>query len=215
MRMYTMFTESHRQMMYDYFLPSLIPNEYLLTVKQFPQRGSGKFMSPGFVETVAYTFDILSGAIDENYGDVFVFSDCDIQFFGPTKAILLDAITDCDLVAQGDGGTTLCTGFFICRASDKMRKVFQKCAKIVKNNPKRTGGDQYAVNCCNDMFTWKILNQQQFWCPRKLWKPGWELNVPKNILMHHANWTLGVAHKMIMLKQVQQIVQGKEDEAGA
>jgi len=215
MRMYTMFTESHRQMMYDYFLPSLIPNEYLLTIKQFPQLGSGHFMSPGFVETVTLTFDILVDAIDENYGGCFVFSDCDIQFFGPTKSILLEAIADCDLAAQMDGQNIICTGFFVCRASDKMRQVFLECAEWLSTRTHRVG-DQDAVNCHRSKFTWKLLDSQQFWCPRRRWRGrGEKLDVPHNILMHHANWTIGIPNKIDMLKQVNQQIQSKGREAGS
>ena len=231
MRMYTMFTESHRQMMYDYFLPSLIPNEYLLTVKQFPQIGSGTFMTPGFAETVTHTFNILLDAIDENYGGYFVFSDCDIQFFGPTKAILLEAIDDCDLAAQKDSGSTLCTGFFICRANDTMKEVFKKCIELMERSKGRRYGDQDAVNECrgifqgndqdavnnhNSLFRWKLLDAKQFWCPRRIWKPGHGLNVPRNILMHHANWTMGVPNKIAMLQYVKGVIeQSKVEEAGA
>jgi len=214
MRMYAMFTESHRQMMYKYFLPSLIPNEYLLTLKQSPQKGNGNFGTRGFIATVAHTFNILLDAIDENYGSYFVFSDVDVQFFGPTKAILLDAIADCDFAAQGDTGQVLCTGFFICRANDTMRQVFIRSIKTLAEHPTQATGDQFALNCHKSEFKWKILDEQQFWAMRHKWR-GEPLEVPDNILMHHANWTIGISNKMEMLRQVKLQVESKRSEVGA
>jgi len=218
MRMYTMFTESHRRLLYDYFLPSLIPGEYLLTVEQFPQIGDGTFGTPGFVETLRFTFDVLLGAVYANYGDVFVFSDCDVQFFGLTKNTLKEAVADCDVAIQADRNGSLCTGFFACKANDTMEMVFKKCAEAMRTGcledgtplPHKRLGDQAAINAYKHLFKWTLLDANQFWSPRQSWKPGSELNVPGNMLMHHANWTVGVDNKAAMLRQVS--VRGRQRE---
>jgi hypothetical protein len=41
----------------------------------------------------------------------------------------------------------------------------------------------------------------------KRWHPGMEISVPENIIMHHANWTVGVENKMALLKHVREIVE--------
>jgi len=201
MRMYTIFTESHRKMLYKYFIPSLIPSEYLLTIKQFHQQGNGTFTSPEFRKIMIHKMEVCIEAIKEAHGQHFVFSDCDIQFFGRTKEILLDTIANCDMAAQKNDDQEICAGFFICKASDKMRDIFSKCIEDLNQG---THNDQVALNRYKHMFTWKFLNARQFWCPRYHWKPGKRLNVPEDILVHHANWTVGIGNKIKMLATVKE-----------
>jgi len=40
----------------------------------------------------------------------------------------------------------------------------------------------------------------------KLWEPGMDIEVPENIIMHHANGTLGVENKIAQFKYVKNIV---------
>jgi hypothetical protein len=40
----------------------------------------------------------------------------------------------------------------------------------------------------------------------KLWNPGDELEIPKGILLHHANWTVGLKNKILQLKYVREAV---------
>ena len=35
-----------------------------------------------------------------------------------------------------------------------------------------------------------------------LWKPGMEVDFPRDIVMHHANWTKGIKHKIAQLTYV-------------
>ncbi|MFA5008208.1 MAG: putative nucleotide-diphospho-sugar transferase [Candidatus Omnitrophota bacterium] len=41
----------------------------------------------------------------------------------------------------------------------------------------------------------------------KLWSPGMSLPIPKNIILHHANWTIGVENKIAQLKYVRGVVE--------
>jgi hypothetical protein len=160
-------------------------------------------MAHGFCDTMTDKVDIILDAIRSYPGEPFVFTDCDVQFFGTTKAILLDAIDDCDIAAQADSNNqdVLCAGFFVCKANDTALHLFD----MVKRGITSKKHDQMVLNECLDVCHWKTLNKDQFWSPRKFWKPNKPLDVPPNILMHHANWTIGVAHKIKMLEQVRDL----------
>jgi hypothetical protein len=34
------------------------------------------------------------------------------------------------------------------------------------------------------------------------WQPGQKINMPKYLVMHHANWTVGIDNKLKLMKQV-------------
>ena len=56
---------------------------------------------------------------------------------------------------------------------------------------------------------WQYL-PDMFYCPgvnySQIWKPGDTLNLPENMLIHHANWTLGIDHKIAQLEYVKNAV---------
>lgn len=53
-----------------------------------------------------------------------------------------------------------------------------------------------------------------FYCPgvnySKVWKPGDTLDIPENILIHHANWAVGIEHKIAQLEYVKNIISGRK-----
>lgn len=61
-------------------------------------------------------------------------------------------------------------------------------------------------------LAWNYL-PVEFYCPGietgLLWNPGMALDVPRNIVMHHANWTLGVENKVAQLACVKELVEGR------
>jgi len=218
MRLYVYFTDSHKRMLDEYFLPSLIPGEYTLTIGQLPQRDPrGRFRTKGFNETMRERALLTAQAVrvaQQEGEEFFVQTDCDIQFFGRTVEILLNAIDGNDLVAEsakswrGDG-PRLSGGFFICRASDLMYDVWSQIAARVT----ATTNEQQLLNRkkIRRQFRCNTLDNR-FWSPRRKWAPGQPLHVPDDIVMHHANWTLGVGNKMKMLAAVRAKVQKRKDD---
>jgi len=214
MRLYTCFTESHRSLLYDYFLPSLIPNEYQLTVQQLAQHAeTGDIREQkGFIATMRERGQLWVDAIvtAQNEGEeFFLFTDCDIQFFGPTKEILCKAMEGRDLVAQDTGRnhrrkkvrTSLCGGFFVCRANERMLRIFTR----IRDQTTVKANDQVLLNRKRGQFKCRVLDKR-FWANRRPWVPGLPLKIPHVILMHHANWTFGVQNKARMLSKVRDIV---------
>lgn len=56
-----------------------------------------------------------------------------------------------------------------------------------------------------------------FYCPgvnySQIWKPGDHLNLPENIVIHHANWTLGIEHKIAQLEYVRDVIKQRKAAA--
>jgi hypothetical protein len=185
----------------EHFLPSLIPNEYDLIIKTCPQFSkTGCFGSPGFAKTVKLKLEIFLQTIETIKDPYFMFTDADVQFFGPTKSILEEAIQDYDFVSQGSrGAVRVCTGFFVCKTNDTMFDVFKKAKEKISKN----FHDEDAVNLYRANFYWDHLDSEQFWASRRRWVPGKPLNAPwDKILMHHACYAVGVENKKKMLRDV-------------
>jgi len=91
-------------------------------------------------------------------GDVFVYSDVDIQFFKPVNALLIDAIEGYDIVCQKDhpDDGQLCTGFFVIKATKRTLKLW----KLVHQAIKKEGQDQLAFN--------RFIRRLKYW-PWNLW----------------------------------------------
>jgi hypothetical protein len=56
---------------------------------------------------------------------------------------------------------------------------------------------------------WSLL-PDRFFCPGRMWRPGDRLEVPENVVMHHANWCVGVEHKLRQLEYVREVVASRD-----
>jgi hypothetical protein len=66
----------------DYFLKSL-PNEFEIIPLEIPQEcPTGEFYKEGWDKTCYRKVELFHKACEENQGELFAFSDVDIQFFG-------------------------------------------------------------------------------------------------------------------------------------
>ena len=60
---------------------------------------------------------------------------------------------------------------------------------------------------------WAYL-PKEFYCggilTGKHWQPGTELPLPRNIFLHHANWTIGIENKIAQLKLVKDMIEHRK-----
>jgi hypothetical protein len=190
MKLYTLHTHSHQKMFDEYFKPSLIPGEYELFSFMAPQEcQTGSQYQNGWDKTTYRKAELFLQIAEQNKGDIVLFSDVDIQFFGRTKEVLLEELGDYDMATQYDGFDKCCSGFFIFRANDAIIEMF----KNILNNFSLYEEDQTALNCNRDMVKWKYLSNRFFsifHTFNRIWSVDEDEDIvlPKNILVHHANW---------------------------
>lgn len=216
MKLYSFYTPSHRILKEHWFVPSL-KDDYELIFEEWPQIcPSGEFMKSGWIETMHCKVDLILRAIKENWDDVFVFSDVDVQFFSPTKEILLELMDGKDMVIQrNDPPGNLCTGFFACRATDRTFALWREIKDSLGQENKNEEDllNHYLRNRKNrSNVHWSYLPDNFFGggiFSGKRWKPGMDLIIPDQPIMHHANWTVGVDHKMAQLEHVRNQVMKK------
>jgi len=216
-RLYALSTPSHDILKDSFFLPSLKDDFEVIIMQAEQTCQSTYFMSAGWTQTTIKKVDLILQAITENWGSFFIFSDVDIQFFEPVLPIIIPLLENNDLLFQKntpDG--VLCTGFFACKAHEKTLALWTDVKKIMTNNPKQS--DQITLNQCIKRHSAKNpYNLQWNYLPSSFfgggtftgqqWKPGNILPIPAHAVMHHANWTKGIPHKIAQLTYVKQHIE--------
>jgi hypothetical protein len=133
-RLYAIYTPSHERMMREYFLPS-IQDDFELILDSYSQEcQSGNFMQSGWNKTMLHKVEILIRGIRENWGEIFIHSDVDIQFFRPALPEILQAMKGKDVVCQQDRPEgNLCAGFIVCRGNEKTLRLWQDIYNALLN----------------------------------------------------------------------------------
>jgi hypothetical protein len=213
MKIYTFYTDTHESMLNDWFLPSFKlynPNLEII-VKKFDQEcPSGSFMEDGWHKTMLKKVDYIIEAIEKNWNSEFIHADCDIQCFGPIVDDIANQLKDNDLVGLDETpiylNKEICCGFFICKGNENTFKLFHHIKSVVNKNL----NDQMALNSLkqyyikSDVLDLKYYNITHSLGPM-IWTPEIEIpNISKNILIHHANWIVGVENKIKNLKLVKE-----------
>lgn len=198
MKLYTIYTPSHK-ILYDNYFKKTLPNEFELISMEIPQYcPTGSFYKDGWSETCFEKVKFFIKACEENRNEIFIFSDVDVQFFGEIKKTLIEELGDFDIACQNDTGMYYCSGFFICRSNDRTMKMFKS---MMDNYNKE---DQTSLNENIHLCKSKFLSSKFFTIAHithNVWK-GEDVEIPKYILMHHANWTEGIENKIKLLNMV-------------
>jgi hypothetical protein len=200
MKVYTYFTPSHKIFFDEFFSPSVEDLE-IVQIMGDQDCKTGFYYTEGWKQTTMKKVDVFIKACEDNQGSVFVFSDVDIQFFGPIKQTLLEELGDYDIALQNDYLGGMCSGFFVCRGNERTLNMFKK----MKENESQYLEDQHALNLNLHLVKFKPLSEK-FWT-FGMFKTQWKnqnFNIPDNLLMHHANWTEGIENKTNLLKFVRQ-----------
>lgn len=210
MKIYTLFTPSHRFFFENYFLKTFPFDDRIeLKVLFKKQLGDAEFHGNGWRDTMYYKTQCFIEAAQE-VGDqgIFMFIDPDIQFFKPFYDDILNYMNIYDAVFQDDyvGGAN--TGFFAIRSTAKTRLFLQMVQDELHNWPE----EQQCFNHTLKIFhrypelTFKVSR-----LPRKYWTYGefnanWNgeenFDIPHDIVMHHANWTKPFSNKIKLLDLV-------------
>jgi len=198
MKLYTIYTPSHKYL-YDNFFIKTLPDEFELISIEIPQVcESGQFYKEGWDKTCFKKVELFLRACEENMGDIFVYSDVDVQFFGKIKEELIKELGRFDIACHNDTGTTYSSGFFICKANKRTLNMF----KAMKDN--YTDEDQKTLNKHIHMCKSKFLSNKFFTIAHltnNVWS-GQDFKIPYEILVHHADWTEGIENKIKLLTLV-------------
>lgn len=228
---YTLFTDSHKKFLTDYFLPTFpFRKEIELTILHRPQHcKTASFESEGWKETMRDKSTCFYEKVQECKNDeIFMFIDPDIQFFGDFYDEIVTYMRDLDIAWQNDviGGVN--TGFFAVRNNKQTRGFFKT---ILGNlDSKDFSQEQVLANyLLQNMAQFPSIAVKSAFLPNKYWTYGhvaasadprtggcrgsWtpeslDFNIPKDIIIHHANWVQGVENKLKLLDLIKGKING-------
>jgi len=227
MKLISTYTESHKVFKDKWFLPSL-RDKYDLELIKCPDSYGGAYMDKKWSKAVLFKADVIIETIKKNWGKVFIYSDIDIQFFQPTKKILLEHIVNNDIVCQRSNPYgQLCTGFWAAKANRKVLRIWEQVRKyipkekrdqlifnkIIKREQRRKRLPAILRNIFYGNCRYSSLPTSFFGggtLTGKRWESGMELFVPEDIVLHHADWTVGIESKIVQLEYVKRIVESRQ-----
>ena len=216
MKLFTCLSPSHAPLYDNHFLPSVpLSGLEMQPPCTLPEHTESEFGTPGFraacVHKIAYLIHVLNAETEP-----FVFSDVDVRFYG-SVVDLFERVDggpgNYDMGFQWDGRGGFCTGFMCIAPNERTRKFWARVAARMRLCNEM---DQDAVNAllpsCATFdvpgLRWHAYGRELWTYGRTLekgdplWAPGVGLSLPGNLLVHHANWTVGVPNKMALLQAV-------------
>lgn len=185
LKVYSVYTDE-TAVLKDIFLNS-VKDDWDISMKYWePVGNDGDFGSPGFIKLLRHKMEYLIDLIQENSGNIIIWSDVDIQFFNPCNPLINKCMADNDILFQSElwPEKIINSGFMVIRCNASTSKLFEHASKEKMEEMKHV--DQTAINnvlkgnCVN--IKWDIL-PQQFWAMSHRTAP------PKDIVIHHANCT--------------------------
>jgi hypothetical protein len=200
------YTPSHEQLIDQHFKPSVESTRLIVNAKVLPQQSvNGAFQSDGFQATclakVGYILEVLAANLG---GDPFIFSDVDVRFYGDPTADLTQLLGNNDIMFQDDGPAGACTGFMVMRPTPRVLEYWRKVAERMRDTNQL---DQDAANRLLETHfapAWGLLPERYWTVGMKGvgWNPGDPVAPPADLMVHHANWTVGVENKLKLLEAV-------------
>lgn len=209
MKIYTFYTDTHKVLFDRFFLPSfqkhgLDKNFELIVLNGDQFSPSGEFNSEGTLDTWDERLSMFDKIVDENWGNHFVYSDCDMQFFSNfTDDLMSYANDNIDIWAQSDMGT-ICTGFMLVKANKITKRYFAK----IKTDLRKFANDQICANHYKNFVRFSLLPENKYMTIASLnggnvWTPeSADIDIPESVIVHHGNYTIGIENKVKLMEYV-------------
>ena len=210
-----LFTPSHRLLTERYFVPTL-PPDVDLHLRYVESEGAGRIQDESWRRAILWKVELIVEAIERHAGGCFAYSDVDAQFFGSFAAWFHRALEHHDLAFQPDApGPALCAGFFFCRANPITHAFWSEVLQQVRATDAREDDQSVAQRLAGQKAGLRSCCLPPIFygggtMTGRNWNPGDKLRLPRGVVMHHANFTLGVENKVRQLDHVRELVRNHE-----
>lgn len=208
MKLFSFYSDSHIPLLNAHFLPS-VPFDMQMILMHMPQEcPTGSYYSQGWSKTMAYKAKAIEHALQVETEPFFVV-DADARFYGPFADDALACLNDADIAFQYEGAAAhpqnaLCAGCYIARPSSRLAAAFARAWALIP----RVGGDQLALGVvlARTPTIHTVRLPRRYWSQGRdsgaVWTPGQPVGPPTDLLVHHANWCVGVENKLALLEAV-------------
>jgi len=194
----------------EWFLKTL-RDDWQLDIKYLEGPEGNWGTSEFFNVTSLKKLECLIQAIKDNWNNIIIWSDMDIQFFGKCEDIILRSLDGKDITFQAEwaGKNTVNVGFFAMRCNEKTLSLWDYVLRCCKNNIQDLGkekflfGDQTVTNMALRENTINVK-----WCllPESIWAMSNGREPPIDIVLHHANCVGSIEKKLQQMEYIRKIV---------
>lgn len=167
-----------------------IKDDWDIDIQYWGKSGDSDFSTKAWYDILKKKLEFLIIKIKENWGQVIIWSDIDIQFFSKGNDLIEAAIADKDILFQSERWPVndVNTGFVVIKCNEKTLQLYQLAADC--NIEHLELGDQSAINTIlrkkKIEISWSIL-PPQFWATSHFM---YNSSLPPiDIVLHHANYT--------------------------
>jgi hypothetical protein len=193
------------------FSPS-IPRGYEILPIEIHETGAGDYLSPEFLRCIRAKVRLVLQSLDEFPNEPLLWSDIDIRFVNlPVNRLLSDfTATGSDIAFQRESPRMrdVNTGFFICRSTPSVRKLFERIQQELVTNV--SINEQIAANkilidpAAAENLRWGFL-PPVYYARTHGWPP------PRKLAIYHANFTKGpdaIGLKLAQFAELESLLQG-------
>jgi len=188
-KLYAFYTEDVISLL-KFFLESIEDDWDLNIIKVDEIDGNSNTGSEQWYKTIYKKVEYIREVISENFGEIIIVSDIDIQFFGKTNDIIIEKIKNNDLLftKEYDDEPTANGGFIVIKCNENTLRFYDEVLKYdLSTYPL---ADQTVFNLILNEekvdITWDFLPFKKFYLsPHK--------SIPRGLLFHHAMITEGVS----------------------
>jgi Nucleotide-diphospho-sugar transferase len=202
--LYVVITPSHRVLFDRFFLPSLDQTQFVLHAAELDQAGDGEFLADDFKRCILFKLDEIITSISRHDGQVIIWSDIDIQFFGMQAADILKPFEQPGLqfAAQRLNQETdlACGGFYAIRCCSESLDFFRAVRETTVSETH--GNEQEAINLLlrrPEALHWQLLDA-------RFYARSHGVRMPCPVVMHHATCILpgdAVRQKIKLLSELE------------
>jgi hypothetical protein len=146
----------------------------------------GDYATSSFKSFTRKKIQFIVDKIKQNWDDIIIWSDIDIQFFGQCTSLIMGVLADKDILflAEHWPKKEINTGFIVIRCNSNSLSLFEN---VLSNNFEELKyHEQSAINGLLQSnaisIKWDIL-------PKQFWAMSHGGNPPIDVVLHHANCT--------------------------
>lgn len=208
MKAFGVYSEENKELHDEWFLKTL-SDDFELNFKYLGSSGGAEvhFASDYWFGALRTRHENLCQAIRDNFGEIILSMDLDIQFFGQCIPVITEAMTKKDIVFQSEHWPPtgeVNAGFVAIRCSDRTLDFYNRVAQM--EFEKMPLGDQSAINM---LLQEKSNNLEWGVFPAQIWARSHGCVPPDDIVVHHANCTADKTAKVNQLKLIRRMVLAK------